>query len=495
RFVLSRPRLFRAPFVLHRRVVLTKAILASQNLTSGGQRRLQFTNILSLFSRRFSYRRIRLDSGIHLRLEEVSDNETACTILLPTDCSDGRPSDTEELLQQQHDHHPTTPIPPPAPPTPTPPHHNTPLIDTSIPPTTPNNKNQSQQLNFEGFECDVSVENGGDGAKDRQEFSFTLYDFDGHGKITKDDIAGLVTTIYETLGSSIKVPHYGSKTIKVKLTVSPDQSGGGGGKRGGGPGAAPGGGAPGAPRYKRDLNVTIRERRPRRHHRRRHSVSSSAPSEDREADVSDDQDDDHDQPSTPPLNFINSRLAHPGNSPSSGTCCGRNKKRSSSLQRQELLQIIQANMEKNNLNFQTSRKHCNLDTDHQPKVLNNEGSPLNQHLHNQHAHSWREHCSTRKRAPEMTSQQHQQQQSSRSPHHLKHRHREQEQARAMAQVVRWLEQEFTPSRRRVAPHHNNSPSSTHNHNLNHSKLRHEHHHIHEYIHHHYHHYQDTSVVV
>jgi hypothetical protein len=33
----------------------------------------------------------------------------------------------------------------------------------------------------------------------------------------------------------------------------------------------------------------------------------------------------------------------------------RSKKRSSSLQREELLQIIQANMEKNNLSFQTSR--------------------------------------------------------------------------------------------------------------------------------------------
>lgn len=62
-----------------------------------------------------------------------------------------------------------------------------------------------------------------EGDRKRQEFSFTLYDFDGHGKITKDDIAGLVTTIYDTLGASIQVPPCGSKTIKVKLTVSPDQ--------------------------------------------------------------------------------------------------------------------------------------------------------------------------------------------------------------------------------------------------------------------------------
>lgn len=73
---------------------------------------------------------------------------------------------------------------------------------------------------MQGFECDVSV---AEGDRRRQEFSFTLYDFDGHGKITKDDIAGLVTTIYDTLGASIQVPPCGSKTIKVKLTVSPDQ--------------------------------------------------------------------------------------------------------------------------------------------------------------------------------------------------------------------------------------------------------------------------------
>lgn len=54
------------------------------------------------------------------------------------------------------------------------------------------------------------------------QFSFTLYDLDGHGKITKDDIAGIVSTIYESIGKSVVVPHYGSKTINVRLTVSPD---------------------------------------------------------------------------------------------------------------------------------------------------------------------------------------------------------------------------------------------------------------------------------
>ena len=62
----------------------------------------------------------------------------------------------------------------------------------------------------------------GDGR--RQEFSFTLYGVDGHGRISKDDIAGLVKAIYDTLGSKIQAPACGQ--IKVKLTVSPDQRSG-----------------------------------------------------------------------------------------------------------------------------------------------------------------------------------------------------------------------------------------------------------------------------
>ena len=145
------------------------------------------------------------------------------------------------------------------------------------------------------------------------------------------DIAGLVTTIYDTLGSSIKVPHYGSKTIKVKLTVSPDQR-----KKDVAQdtvtagdetcnnnnnvkcsGSCPGSGGPSPHqgpsnhrvKFKRDLNVTIRESRvPRRPHRRRrcsaaeekyaNSCSSSCRSgasennDDGAADISEDDNDD-----------------------------------------------------------------------------------------------------------------------------------------------------------------------------------------------------------
>uniref|UniRef100_A0A1B6D9M3 Protein naked cuticle homolog n=1 Tax=Clastoptera arizonana TaxID=38151 RepID=A0A1B6D9M3_9HEMI len=365
------------------------------------------------------------------------------TAVLPTDCSDGRPSDTEELLRPDSESpHPT--------PAPTPQQQQPPL-------------SAKRTLNFEEVECDVSLE--GD-AKDRQEFSFTLYDFDGHGKITKDDIAGLVTTIYDTLGSSIKVPHYGSKTIKVKLTVSPDQSY---------PPDTTTGVPPAQPRrYKKNLNVTIRERR-RRHHphpRRRHSVSSSAPSEDREADVSEEEDDDI---KCPPLT---SRLAPQTVNARAGTLptnmyCRKSDKPSSSLQRQELLQIIQANMEKNNLCFQTSRKQYSGSQDRERHKTSHNWDKLEKgrsRSQGQGRARVQEVPPIPRPAP-----------ASASPHHLKHRHREQEQARAMAQVVRWLEQEFsTPPRRK---HHKTTPERT------------EHHHVHEHVHHHYHHYQDTAVLV
>ncbi|XP_053694344.1 protein naked cuticle homolog isoform X2 [Sabethes cyaneus] len=81
-------------------------------------------------------------------------------------------------------------------------------------------RSDPDRVRLEEFTCDVSLEGG----KKPQplQFSFTLYDLDGHGKITKDDIAGIVSTIYESIGKSVVVPHYGSKTINVRLTVSPD---------------------------------------------------------------------------------------------------------------------------------------------------------------------------------------------------------------------------------------------------------------------------------
>lgn len=98
-----------------------------------------------------------------------------------------------------------------------------------------------------------------------------------------------------------------------------------------------------------------------------------------------------------------------------------------------------------------------------------------------------------------------------SPHHLKHRNRQEDQARAMAQVVRWLEQEFSSNvhlkkekkkNAKASPEKGTSaaPSSPSSPNVDGSPSvssveRHEHHHVHEHIHHHYHHYQEAPVPV
>uniref|UniRef100_A0A1A9WA89 Protein naked cuticle homolog n=1 Tax=Glossina brevipalpis TaxID=37001 RepID=A0A1A9WA89_9MUSC len=84
-----------------------------------------------------------------------------------------------------------------------------------------NQQNSDERIRLEEFTCDVSVE--GDKSSQPLQFSFTFYDLDGHhGKITKDDIVGIVYTIYESIGKSVVVPHCGSKTFNVRLTVSPE---------------------------------------------------------------------------------------------------------------------------------------------------------------------------------------------------------------------------------------------------------------------------------
>lgn len=94
-----------------------------------------------------------------------------------------------------------------------------------------------------------------------------------------------------------------------------------------------------------------------------------------------------------------------------------------------------------------------------------------------------------------------------SPHHLRHRNRQEDQARAMAQVVRWLEQEFSSNvqcgdkkEKTKSSTWSNPEKQTGNNNSTFTSTesgveRHEHHHVHEHIHHHYHHYQETPIVV
>lgn len=205
-----------------------------------------------------------------------------------------------------------------------------------------------------------------------------------------------MTTIYEALGSSVKVPHYGSKTIRVKLTVSPDQrkhvsatvinQNDNNNKN-----------IEDASRIKRDLNVTIKRQNNNknrcRNEKKRQSSSTTTTNvtlpqhhcceHEYIGNVSDDSSDAFSQ-----LTYITSedegechaektfsrcqktrqrlyKKTHSNNLVKESTTTTaskkldaskiRKQKRSSSLQRQELLEIIQANMDKNNFSLQTPR--------------------------------------------------------------------------------------------------------------------------------------------
>uniref|UniRef100_A0A4W4HJG4 Protein naked cuticle homolog n=1 Tax=Electrophorus electricus TaxID=8005 RepID=A0A4W4HJG4_ELEEL len=84
----------------------------------------------------------------------------------------------------------------------------------SVTPTGPH-----KQLQFEELECAVSVEED-----NRQEWTFTLYDFDNNGKVTREDITSLLHTIYEVVDASVNHSPSSSKNLRVKLSVTPDAS-------------------------------------------------------------------------------------------------------------------------------------------------------------------------------------------------------------------------------------------------------------------------------
>ncbi|KZC13852.1 PREDICTED: uncharacterized protein LOC107191941 [Dufourea novaeangliae] len=482
---------------------------------------------------------------------------------------------------------------------------------TSPTPATGNDEQPSasttKQLSFEEFECDVSV---AEGDRRRQEFSFTLYDFDGHGKITKDDIAGLVTTIYDTLGASIQVPPCGSKTIKVKLTVSPDQRAASQQTRATTTGGCPNASQPAAAasfsgnsscchlKHASCNNAATHtaavhglRRVPRRRRAPRHRCQTA------QKDVDTHSEDDGENARTNrikqeelrrrvgPLPHLPSPYSNssegdisddsdvsPAVSPLTPLLTTNQRKRSGALQRQQLLEIIQANMEKNNLSFHTSRKrhqneqsripsqtpHVEPSSTHynnqdcrsppesrpatmayvktarekpqgfasfskvpaksrgnlrkarpqygvqrnntgaqpprayvQPQVMSprtvispnvyteqqttgnanrNTGNPLP----NSQQHPINQAPTNNHNVPRSETQFSKSQQCGKSSkkHQLKHATREQDQARAMVQVVRWLEREFSQ---------NAAANSGRKH-------------VHEHIHHHYHHYHTEALV-
>ncbi|XP_065338387.1 protein naked cuticle homolog [Cloeon dipterum] len=150
------------------------------------------------------------------------------SVLMPGDTTSESGRETEELLSTSSA--PASPTPLRPEPAPMPPSSSA-KQDKCCCGLHPHCQPVRRDLEFEEFECDVAVQEHDDGGVAQsgekcrrcEEFSFTLYDLDGHGKITKDDIASLVTSIYDTLGATIQVPHSGSKTIRVRLTVAPER--------------------------------------------------------------------------------------------------------------------------------------------------------------------------------------------------------------------------------------------------------------------------------
>ena len=79
---------------------------------------------------------------------------------------------------------------------------------------------ETNRSKYNKISCDVSLEDSFEKSQPMN-FTFTLYDLDGHGIITKEDIASIVSTIYDSIGKNMVAPVYGKKVINVKLTMSP----------------------------------------------------------------------------------------------------------------------------------------------------------------------------------------------------------------------------------------------------------------------------------
>ncbi|KAF5284464.1 hypothetical protein FQA39_LY17039 [Lamprigera yunnana] len=492
--------------------------------------------------------------------------------------------------------------------------HSTPII-TDLPTRT------VPHLNLQEFSCDVSLEDvPNQNLQDRQEFSFTLYDFDGHGKITKDDIAGLVTTIYEALGASIKVPHCGSKTIKVKLSVSPEQRKNVSTSVINNPDEK-------LLEQRLNFNVTVKhetnEKKKNKDHENKKHYCCRKLNED--AEVSDDYSDvcsrmsaevtateeDYDlseeqikckveqkceQRHTPSKTQHSSTSKQECDVKKHGKSflhAKKVKKRPNVIHKEEVIEL-QANLDSNNCSFPTPRKlnhdHINLENDqllhdmkhhrhrhHRPGHSHNTPLRCLANMHPTHfyvdlmalqnntqilngdcqydklvdavmcvsnkkfsecckRHNNFKNCEvpnceliennlnntkhvtksvkkTQRKPNEFESPTMGRKNFRKlprvvlghtsSPHHLRHRNRQEDQARAMAQVVRWLEQEFsnnlyTNTDKEKTKTTNCNCNKEHpcgmSKNQNYYTEYHEHHHVHEHIHHHYHHYQELSVV-
>ncbi|XP_072014275.1 uncharacterized protein [Amphiura filiformis] len=63
-----------------------------------------------------------------------------------------------------------------------------------------------------------------DRESDQQEWSFTLYDFDGHRRVTREDLSSVLKSISEALSTTVTLPPCGSKKLHLRLSVMPDKA-------------------------------------------------------------------------------------------------------------------------------------------------------------------------------------------------------------------------------------------------------------------------------
>lgn len=91
--------------------------------------------------------------------------------------------------------------------------------------TTDNNHGSEKSDILKGEEANTGAATAEDAnsGPELQEWLFTLYDFDELGKITKEDIAGLLKSLYDTVGSVITLQSHGGRVLKLHLTVTPGE--------------------------------------------------------------------------------------------------------------------------------------------------------------------------------------------------------------------------------------------------------------------------------
>lgn len=310
---------------------------------------------------------------------------------------------------------------------------------------------RGESLNATDVSCNKSHQ-----GEERQEFSFTLYDFNGHGKVTKDDIASLVRSIYDALGKK-SLPKSGSRTIKVRLAIGPDEDS--------------------CPAQTRPLSES--------------SARSSAPTAC--TLLTDEQPPSRRAPESLSVPVHRKFPPQAENVPSTGNRCkhssggvpqsplGNHSRRVKPRvhQRNELLQWLKESTEKachqsaaaedNRRSQQAAAAARRAEATSRP-----EAAPCPYQLLDR-GHE----CGGASSSPQCERRQHRRSKSHEEEppcrgwhHHYRHRERDLERQRAMRQVASWIEREQLTG---PPP----PPAQ-----------RHEHHHLHEHVHHHYHHYVD-----